>query len=87
MEKIYKGSSSSYSDIVMNIKDGKIYKGSSSSYSDIIANISNGKVYKGSSSSYSDVSFNNSGPLTIQEFVAVWVCSKICILIITYNNV
>ena len=39
MVKVYKGNSSSYSDVILNISSGKIYKGNSSSYSDTKFNI------------------------------------------------
>ena len=58
MVKVYKGNSSSYSDVICNVDGSKIYKGNSSSYSDVICNVDGSKIYKGNSSSYSDVICN-----------------------------
>jgi hypothetical protein len=57
---------------MLNINSGKIYKGNSSSYGDVIANIDGNKVRTGNSSSYSDARFNINGPVTLEEFVAIW---------------
>ena len=36
MIKVYKGSSSSYSDMICNVNQDRVYKKSSSSYSDVL---------------------------------------------------
>ena len=74
--KVYKGTGSYSSDIIMTIRDGKIFKGTSTYNSDVIANVKDGKVYSGTSSYNSDVEFSFDGNLTIEEFVAVWHAVK-----------
>ncbi len=69
---VYQGDSGFWSDIVLTIKDGNIYKGDSTYSFDIIANIKDGCVYSGRSSFRSDIKFSFDGPLTVEEFVAVW---------------
>ena len=69
---VYQGSSTSWTEIVMTIKDGNIYEGDSTFSSDIMANIKDRCVYSGRSFFRSDIKFSFDGPLTVEEFVAVW---------------
>jgi hypothetical protein len=59
------------------MRDGALYKGRSTYRSDILATLKDGstqnaKVYRGTSSYRSDLLFTLDGPLTFQEFIAVW---------------
>jgi hypothetical protein len=60
----------------MHIANGKIYDGTSNYTSDILANINKGRVYRGTSNYTSDMQFHFDGPLTIEEFVAVYFAVK-----------
>ena len=70
--KVYKGTSQYISDILLTVRDGKVYRGTSTYTSDILATVRDGKVYKGTSMFTSDILFTLGGPLTLEEFVAVW---------------
>ena len=70
--KVYKGTSRYNSDILCTVRDGMIYKGTSAYHSDIVATVRDGAVYDGRSNYRSDIRFTIDGPLTLEEFVAVW---------------
>ncbi len=70
--KVYKGTSRYNSDILLTVRDGKVYKGTSNYNSDILATVRDGAVYAGTSNYRSDIRFTTDGPLTLEEFVAVW---------------
>ena len=70
--KIYKGTSRYNSDILCTVRAGKIYRGTSTYNSDILARVHDGVVYDGTSTYRSDARFTLDGPLTLEEFVAVW---------------
>lgn len=53
--KIFKGNSSSYSNLIATYYNGKIYRGNSTSYSNVVGTISDGKIYRGNSISYSNL--------------------------------
>jgi hypothetical protein len=54
------------------MRDGALYKGKSSFSSDIIAHLKDSKVYQGTSDFSFDILYTIDGPLTFQEFIAVW---------------
>ena len=69
---MYEGRSSLLSDILWTMRDGSLYKGRSTFRSDILATLRDNKLYRGTSSFRSDLILTLDGPLTFQEFIAVW---------------
>lgn len=70
--KVYKGSSTFDSDIVMTIENGNVYKGNSTFYYDVLTTIADKSVYSESSTFYNNMIFNSNTTLSIAEFVAIW---------------
>ena len=70
--KVFKKTSVYQSDVVCSVRKDQVFKGNSPYRSDILYTIRDGKVYKGTSVYFSDIRFSFDGPLTLEEFVAVW---------------
>ena len=70
--RVYKGDSPFLSDVLFTVRDGKVYKGRSTFLSDIVLHIDKDVIYRGTSSFRSDLILTIDGPLTFQEFIAVW---------------
>ena len=59
--RVYKGTSTSYLDIVYTYDSRHIYKGTSTSYLDIVYTYDDRHVYEGTSTSYLDIIYTFDG--------------------------
>ena len=69
--KIYKGDSTSWSNIIFTFNEGKLYRGDSTSWSNIVFTYQGNKLYRGDSTSWSNIVLTFSDELRTGELLGL----------------
>ena len=69
--KIYRGDSTSWTNIILTYKDGKLYRGDSTSWTNIVFTYKQNKLYRGDSTSWTNIVMTFSDEFRTGELLGI----------------